>query len=328
MPDYQPFTCVILAAGEGKRMKSRLPKVAHRLAGETLINHVLGSVEKLSPIRIVVVVPGADKIIGRMVAGKARTVVQDEKLGTGHALLQARSLLSDFRGDILVLSGDVPLITARTLKRLLSFHQDKRRAATILTARLKDPTGYGRIVRKGNGEVDRIVEETEADLYQKVLEEINTGIYCFRSPEIWPVLERIRNDNRQGEYYLTDVIHLMLNRTPAPETFTVEDPRQIWGVNSRWQLAVAEKIFQEITIRDFQDRGVTVVRPELTYIEAGVEIGRETIIYPFTFIGKGSRLGETCRVGPFVHIAAGEVIPDNTEVTTNITVERLRCSKR
>ena len=299
-------------------MKSSLPKVAHLLAGVTLLEHVLAAAEKLEPSRIVVVVPAGDETVVRIVKGRAEIAVQEEKLGTAHALLQARNILADFRGDILVLSGDVPLISAPTLKRMLDFHRQRERAATILTAHLKDPSGYGRIVRKGSGEVDRIVEETDTDLYQKVLEEINTGIYCFRSPGIWPVLEKIRNKNRQGEYYLTDAIHLMLDAGPPPESLPVEDPREIQGVNSRRQLAEAEKIFQEMTVHKFQDGGVTVVRPDLTHIEADVEIGRETIIHPFTYIGRGARLGESCRVGPFVCISAGEVIPDGTEVVSEL----------
>ncbi len=296
-------------------MKSELPKVAHRLGGVALITHVLKAAGGLSPEKTLVVVPPQSRAIEKLVGEAALCVVQEEVSGTGHALMQCREILSEFTGDLLVLCGDVPLIAASTLSRLLEFHRTEKLSAAVLTASLSDPTGYGRIIHKSGGRVARIVEETEADFYQKVIEEVNSGTYVFKSPDIWPVLEKIRDNNRQGEYYLTDAVHLIVENGGEVGSVGAEDPREIWGVNTRRQLARAEEYFQARQIGNHQDRGVTFVLPETTYIEAGVVIGPDTTVEPFTVIKRGARIGRNCRIGSFVEIPAGAEIPDGTEMT-------------
>ncbi len=296
-------------------MKRELPKVAHLLGGEALIAHVLKAAGGLCPEKTLVVVSPENGAIEKLVGEEGECVVQEEVLGTGHALMQCRENLSGFTGDLLVLCGDVPLITTPTLSRLLEFHRTEKLSAAILTASLSDPTGYGRIIHKSGGKVARIVEETDADFYQKVVEEVNSGTYVFQSPDIWPVLEKIGDNNRQGEYYLTDAVHLIVENGGEVGSIGVEDVREVWGVNTRRQLARAEEYFQARQIGEHQDRGATFVLAKTTYIEAGVRIGPDTTIEPFTVIKRGARIGRNCRIGSFVTIEAGAEIPDGTEVT-------------
>ena len=306
--------CVILAAGESKRMKSAVSKVAHRLGGVPLILHVLNAVEKLVTDKTVVVVSSEDDLIPRLVGDRAESVCQPELLGTGHALMQTRQLLGDFSGDLLVLCGDVPLITPETLRKLLAFHRSESLEATILSARLMDPTGYGRILRRSGGRVIRIVEEADASFTEKVVEEVNSGSYCLRAPDFWNLLEEIENGNRQGEYYLTDLIGLLTKRDRPVGAYQTEDADEIRGINTRAQLAQAEEIFQQRVARKLQDAGVSIISPKMTFIEDRVEVGPETVIYPFTMIEQGTRIGRDCRIGPFTHIPAGSAVPDGTEI--------------
>lgn len=308
------LACVILAAGEGTRMKSTLPKVAHRLAGLPLVVHVLESVRPLGPDPVVVIVPPNDATVSGLAGPAARCVPQPEQLGTGHALMQARPLLQNFTGDLLVLCGDAPLLSGESLERLVAFHRAGKLVATVLTARLEDPSGYGRVVRKASGRVGRIVEESDADVFQKALEEVNSGTYCFRAPEVWSVLDRIGRANRQGEYYLTDAVQLLAESGAAVDGCLAADPDDILGINTRADLARAEAVLQGRIVGELSRRGITVVSPAQTYFQAGAAIGPDSVIFPFTLIERGARVGSSCRIGPFAHIRAGEVIPDGTEV--------------
>lgn len=310
-----PLAAVVLAAGKGTRMKSGLPKVAHLLAGLPLINHVLESVAPLEPVRTVAVVGSGDRLVSKLAAGRARTVVQKQRLGTAHALARAAGELGEFSGSLLVLCGDAPLITTATLEGLIGHHLRRSAWATILSARLPDPKGYGRIVRSPSGTVDRIAEEADATGEERRLDEVNSGTYCFRSPEIWDYLERIGDVNRKGEFYLTDVIEALRKDSRPVEAFTIEDGREIRGINSRRQLAEAEKIMQDRIVALARERGVTVVRPDTVHIEAGVEIGPSTVIEPFVMIRRGARIGSDCRIGPFALLEGESVVPDGTELS-------------
>jgi bifunctional UDP-N-acetylglucosamine pyrophosphorylase/glucosamine-1-phosphate N-acetyltransferase len=295
-------------------MKSPLPKVAHQLAGVPLVVHVLQAVLPLRPDPIVVIVPPNDTTVSGLVVAAARCVPQPELLGTGHALMQARSALGTFSGDLLVLCGDAPLLSGESLERLVAFHRAEKLSATVLTARLEDPSGYGRIVRKASGRVGRIVEETDADVFQRAVEEVNSGTYCFRSPEIWGVLDRIGHANRQNEHYLTDAVHLLAESGAAVDGCLAVDPDDILGINNRADLARAESALQKRIVGRLHRRGITVVSPAQTYIQALAEIGEDSIIFPFTLIERGARVGASCRIGPFACIRSGEVVPDGTDV--------------
>lgn len=302
-------------------MKSSRPKVAHQLAGQPMVVHVLQAVLPLGPDPIVVIVPPNDTVVSGLVGPAARCVPQAEQLGTGHALMQARPLLKDFSGDLLVLCGDAPLLRGESLERLVAFHRAEKLSATVLTARLEDPSGYGRVVRKASGRVGRIVEETDADVFQKALEEVNSGTYCFRSPEIWGVLDRIGHANRQDEYYLTDAVHLLAESGATVDGCLAADPDDIIGINTRADLARSETVLQRRIVEELHRRGITVVRPAQTYIQAGAEIGEDSVIFPFTLIERGAKVGAACRIGPFARVREGQVVPDGTEVRGNSTME-------
>ena len=211
---------------------------------------------------------------------------------------------------------------------MIKVHKEASAAATVLTGQLTNPAGYGRIIRTQGGEVARIVEEVDADIYQKAVEEVNAGVYCFRAPEIWGVLEQIGNRNHQGEYYLPDTIALLVDQNRPVTTCEIKDVREMLGVNTRRDLAWLEKIRLEKLIGRMQDEGVTVVLPEAAYIESEVEIGRDTVIYPFTVIKRGARIGADCRVGPFAYLAPGTVLKDNTRIKNNVLSRNLETTKK
>ncbi|HOO77453.1 MAG TPA: NTP transferase domain-containing protein [bacterium] len=301
--------CVILAAGEGKRMKSSLPKIAHLLGGRPLLAHVLDAAAAAGPSALLAVIPPRTPALEEILRGRAEAVIQDEKLGTGDALRRAAPRLRGLEGEVVVLCGDVPLIRPETVAGLLALHRERGWAATVLGSVVDVPRGYGRIVRGEDGLVRKIVEDVEADAAQKDIREINSGIYCFSSPAVWDVLEKIGNRNRQGEYYLTDAVHLLVNSGAPVGTMSVP-ASEILGVNSRRQLAEAEKVFQARACARLWENGVTVLCPETVYLEAGIEVGPDTVLGPFAAVETGAVIGRGCRLGPFVRVCAGEKIAD------------------
>jgi len=322
--ENRPCACVILAAGEGKRMKSSRPKVAHRLAGRPLLLHVLEAARALAPDPTVVVAPSRKGPIVELAADAAEVAVQDAKLGTGDALGRAAPILKNFDGDVLVLCGDVPLLTPATLCRLLEVHRTRGWSATVLTAVVPDPSGYGRIVRRSDGELEAIVEDLDADGRTRAIREINSGIYCFVSPLIWEILRKIGSDNRQGEYYLTDAVRLLVEWGNPVGSCVVEDCREIQGINSRRQLAAAEADFQDRRRRACWKEGVTLIAPETVYLEVGAEIGADSEIGPFVHIGAGARVGAGCRLGPFVRVNPGQEVPAGTSLAGDPPAREVR----
>jgi bifunctional UDP-N-acetylglucosamine pyrophosphorylase/glucosamine-1-phosphate N-acetyltransferase len=239
----KPPIAVVLAAGKGVRMKSDLPKVLHKLAGKPMVEYVVNTAKKLGVERIILVVgykwEQAQESLKHL---NAEFVVQKEQLGTGHAVMQTKNLLSDFEGDVLILCGDVPLLQADTLKKLLEEHREKKVVATVLTAVFDDPTGYGRIVRDENGLVEKIVEDKDASADQREIKEINTGTFCFDRASLFSVLEKVSNDNEQGEYYLTDTLKLLLDQKRPVWAAVASDPSETIGINSAEELQEAEEI--------------------------------------------------------------------------------------
>ncbi len=244
--DSKHLAVVILAAGKGKRMKSDLPKVLHRIGGKPMVEYVINTAKRLKAERIILVVghqwEQTQDLIDRY---RVEFVIQKEQLGTGHAVLQTQKLLSGFDGDVLILYGDVPLLTVSTLKKLLREHRAKKVAATVLTVDLEDPSHYGRIIRDELGMVQKIVEAKDASADQKKVREINTGIICFDRKALFPVLEKITNDNSQGEYYLTDAIKLLRERKRSVWGKKTTDPMEALGINSTEELKKAEKIYSK-----------------------------------------------------------------------------------
>lgn len=302
-------------------MKSALAKVAHTLGGRPLISYVIDAARTLSPEKIAVVV-GCDAERVKRIAGEGIDFVeQREQRGTGHAVLQAKQLFQGFDGDILILSGDVPLVSRETLGALVETHRKTRAACTLLTAVLKDPTGYGRVIRRSNGKPHKIVEDCDASLFEKAVEEINSGTYAFSADALFQAIGTVSADNQQAEFYLTDLVGILSGEGKALEAIQVEDADEVMGVNSREDLARLERILQTRIQRAHMLNGVTIIDPANTYIEATVRIGRDTIIYPFTVIEGEVGIGSNCRIGPFSHIRGGTIIDDKAEVGNFVEIK-------
>ena len=290
---------VVLAAGKGTRMKSSLPKVLHPLAGRPIIDHVLRTVDELEPASIALVVGHGGDDVRSALAGRRPAVdfaVQSPQLGTGHALLQAESLLSGQSGTLLLLSGDVPLLEAGTLHRLLERHQSTGAAATVLTAELNDPYGYGRIVRDSSGKISRIVEERDASGAERGIREINSGIYAFDLAPLFAALHGLATDNAQGEYYLTDLIAIYRHQGRVVETLCVESAAELRGVNSRVDLAELTAVVRGRRNRELMLSGVTLEDPDTTYVDADVTIGPDTVIGPGVILQGRTTIGSNCRI--------------------------------
>lgn len=314
------IAAVVLAAGKGTRMKSRLPKVLHKVAGKPMLQHILDTCAQLEVKKTIVVIGHEGEKIIEEIGSQVEYAWQKEQLGTGHALMQAQKFLTPPIETVLVVCGDTPLLKPETLQNLLAYHQREEAAATILTAALADPTGYGRIIRDANLEVQRIVEQKDATPEELLVEEINSGTYCFHLPSLKEALEKIKPDNAQGEYYLTDCIALLKAQGKKVLALKTDDAEEIIGINSRNQLAVAEAIMRRRINEKFMEQGVTIVDPGNTYIESEVQIAPDTIIYPFTFLQGKTTIGRDCQIGPGSTIK-DSILADGVVVQHSILVE-------
>jgi bifunctional UDP-N-acetylglucosamine pyrophosphorylase/glucosamine-1-phosphate N-acetyltransferase len=294
---------VILAAGQGTRMKSQLPKVLHRLAGRALIERVLATASAVSPAtRTIVVGHGADAVRNHLGPSPGLSfVLQQPQLGTAHALMQAEPVLAGRSGTVLLLSGDVPLLTADTLGRLLQTHHTAGAAATVVTAMVDRPYGYGRIVRL-HGRLSRIVEERDATATQRQIKEINGGVYAFDLAPLFEALRGIAANNAQGELYLTDLIAIYRGRKLPVETLVVADSQEIRGINSRTELAEVSRLVQQKKNEELMASGVTLIDPATTYIDPDVEVGTDTVIHPGVVIEGLTRIGSACEIQAHVRI--------------------------
>ena len=296
------LVAVILAAGKGTRMKSKLPKVLHKIGGKPMLQHVLDAADAAGAARKVVVVGHEAELVEAMVGEQAQMALQAEQLGTGHAVMQTEAVLKDFCGTVMIMCGDTPLLEAAELKKFYEGHVASQAAATVLTAFMDDPAGYGRIIRDADGNVLGIVEEKDAVLEQKAIKEINTGIYCVEAPLLFEVLAILTCDNAQGEYYLTDVLAKLNAMGKKVGGVATADSDMIMGINSRRQLAEAENIMRQRILNKLMDDGVTIMDPASTFIEKGVEIGQDTVIYPYTWLEGTTKIGEDCQIGPNVRL--------------------------
>ncbi|MFL6225513.1 MAG: bifunctional UDP-N-acetylglucosamine diphosphorylase/glucosamine-1-phosphate N-acetyltransferase GlmU [Actinomycetes bacterium] len=314
------LTIVVLAAGEGKRFRSALPKPLHPVAGRPLLWHVLAAAGPLKADRTVVVVGnGADQVTEAVRAfdlGQVEFATQASQRGTGDALAAAVGLL-DGDGDVLVLSGDTPLVSTALLEGLLDAHRSARATATLLTCTLEDPTGYGRVLRDAGGAVTGMVEERDATPAQRRLPEVGAGMYVFRRPALDGLAE-LRPDNDQGEYYLPDLVPLVL--AGGGRVATLEGPAaEARGVNDRVELAEAEAVLRRRLLERLMLAGVTVVDPATTYVEVDVEVGQDSVLAPLTFLEAGTRVGARCRLGPNVRLV-GCTVGDDATVTQTVAV--------
>ena len=301
------LTAVILAAGEGVRMRSRRPKVLHELCGRRLISYPISAAAAVGA-RLVVVIGRDAGQVGEAVkaVNDAVLVEQKERRGTGHALLQARGACPEDAGVILVLPGDMPLLSEATLRRLVAHHRETGAAATLLTAELPDPTGYGRVVRE-HGKPVAIVEHRDATPAQRAIREIGTSTYCFDARHLWPALSRVTSRNQQGEYYLTDVIAILRQAGYAVEAVTVDDPREGLGVNDRRQLAELTAVMRRRILDRLMVEGVTVLDPASTYVDDTVEIGADSVLYPGVILEGRTTVGVECVVGAGSHVSGSRI---------------------
>ena len=358
---------LILAAGLGTRMRSNLAKVLHKLDGRPLINHVCRTATALAPEKIYVVIghQGEDvekAVLGEINGAQCVFVRQEKQLGTGDAVNSAREFLENVDSTLLVLSGDVPMIRPETLAALIQEHQRHAATCTALTVKLKDPTGYGRIVRDSDGKFERIVEQKDATDEEKQIVEINAGIYCFNTKKLYSALSMVKNNNSQGEYYLTDVPALLRDAGEEIAIYNHSDPHEIEGINNRVQLAELERILRRRTIsRLMLDHGVTFIDPKNAYISEEAKIGSDTIIHPNvtiegeTVIGDGctirsgtritnstigdgvevrdnsviidSEVGNNCTVGPFAHLRGHAKLEEGSKVGNFVELKKTRLGR-
>jgi bifunctional UDP-N-acetylglucosamine pyrophosphorylase/glucosamine-1-phosphate N-acetyltransferase len=299
---------VILAAGQGTRMKSRIPKVLHPVAGRPLIEHVVRTARAVSPATITLIVGHQADAVRERLAGHPdlRFAVQEPQLGTAHALQQAEPFLKDRPGTLLLIYGDVPLLTGATLRRLLAIHLEAKAAATVVTATLDRPYGYGRIVRS-RGRIARIVEERDASPAERALKEINSGIYAFDLGPLWDALRGIASQNAQGEFYLTDLVGVYRRRRLPVETFLLEDVNETRGINSRSELAEVSAIVRQKKNEELMAAGVTIVDPATTYIDDDVQVGPDTVIHPGVILEGQTTVGSACEIHAYVRICDSEL---------------------
>ncbi|MGE8037607.1 bifunctional UDP-N-acetylglucosamine diphosphorylase/glucosamine-1-phosphate N-acetyltransferase GlmU [Lysinibacillus sp. NPDC093692] len=311
---------VILAAGQGTRMKSKLYKVLHPVCGKPMVQHVVDHIQTLDVKRIVTVVGHGAEMVKQQLGDKSEYVLQAEQLGTAHAVQQAEAILSSEEGTTLVVCGDTPLIRPETMQALFEHHQAKKAKATILTAIAENPTGYGRILRGDNGQVEQIVEQKDASAEQQLVKEINTGTYCFDNKALFETLKLVKNDNAQGEYYLPDVIEILQKQGEVVEAYVTGDFEETLGVNDRVALSQAEALMRTRINEKHMRNGVTIINPEATYISAEAMIGRDTVIQPGSMIEGTTVIGEDCIIGPSTQIIDSR-IGDRTTVHSSVVRE-------
>jgi bifunctional UDP-N-acetylglucosamine pyrophosphorylase/glucosamine-1-phosphate N-acetyltransferase len=323
---------VLLAAGVSKRMNTRLPKVLHEVTGRPMLAYVLDACRSVGVEKIYVVVGfGADLVKAHFADAKDLVwVKQAKQLGTAHALKCCKEYLQDFVGDTLVLCGDGPLIRSATLKTLLEKHEGEHSTATLATALLDDPTGYGRIVRDPYGNLQGIVEHSDCTQEQLAIKEVNPSYYLFDNQQLFTTLEKVKPNNVKNEYYVTDALALLISGGHKVIAVTAVRPEEAMSVNSRAQLSAVSKIMEHRIQQELMESGVTIVDPDNTWIDARAKIGQDTVIEPFTYIHGEVNIGSGCRIGPFAYLRHGTVIGDDvilgvfTEIKNTTLAEGVR----
>ena len=306
---------LILAAGKGTRMKSDLVKVLHPVAGSPMLSYSLDLSRSLKPSRLIVVVGfQADLVQERFKADDVTFAIQKEQLGTGHAVLAARRALRGFHGMVLILSGDVPLLTGRTVKSFLQFHQGHQAALSVMTVELENPKGYGRVFRNADGSVLRIMEDKDLKPGEEKVREINTGIYCADADFLFSALSHVTPQNAQKEYYLTDIVAQANAEKKKVFPFRVEDSLEVMGINTRVELSKAIQVMKKKISEQHMLDGVTLIDPETTYIDREVKIGRDSVIYPNCYLLGKTSLGIACLVEPGCKLT-------DTQVGNQVTIK-------
>ena len=313
------FKAIILAAGKGTRMKSKYPKVVHKVCGKEMVNHII-DVSKKSGVKDVVTILGHEsEVVKSVLPEDTMIAMQTEQLGTGHAVKMAKEYIND-NDIIVILCGDTPLIKEETLKRLFDYHIENDYIATVLTTKVDNPTGYGRVIRDENGDLLKIVEQKDGNAEELAVNEINSGIYCFQGQRLRESLDLLDNNNAQGEYYLTDTIKILRDKGFKVGAYNGSTIEELMGVNSRLELSKAETLMRT-RINEFHLlNGVTIIDPAATYIEADVEIGQDTIVYPGAMLHGNTKIGRECIIGMNTSIT-NSIIGDNTEVKNSTIID-------
>lgn len=320
--------CIILAAGKGTRMKSLLPKVMHKIYNRPMIDYVLDSVKDAGFKDMFVVAGfGIEVIKKHLAAGSMKVVKQSRLLGTADAVNTLRKQLSGFKGDVVVVYGDAPLLDSQTVKKLVTERTKNKAACAILTTILKDPTGYGRIVRDSRENVVKIAEELDATLFEKAIEEVNAGAYCFDCQSLFASIDKVKPTNKKKEYYLTDAIAFLAKAGKKVIPVVTQDTDQALGINTRADLAEAHNMIRRRTLNRLMSDSVTIVDPNTTFIDPQAKIGEDTVIHPFTVIEEGVEIGSDCIIGPFARVRSGTTIEDTAQVGTFVEVNRSKVKK-
>ena len=313
---------IVMAAGKGTRMKSKNSKLVQKIYGKEIVKRAVENAQKAGISNIVAVVGYMKEEVMGALGDSVKYAVQEEMLGTGHAVMQAAKYLEGKKGKVLVLNGDVPILRPETLNKLLSKSIENKEYATLLTAIYDNPTGYGRIVRDEGGNIQAIVEEKDTTDEQKEIKEINAGIYCFDIEALFDALKEIKPNNAQGEYYLTDVIKIMNSKGLKTGAVIVEDNTEILGVNDRVQLELLTKVLQMRINTEHMKKGVTIEDINTTYIYDDVEIGMDTVIHPNTTIKSGVTIGEDCEIGPNSYIREGCKLSNRVKIGSFVEIKK------
>lgn len=306
---------VVLAAGQGTRMKSKLYKVMHPVMGKPMVGYAVDSAREAEVDQIVTITGVGAEVVKNYLDERSKYVLQEEQLGTAHAVMQAEKILGGKKGTTLVICGDTPLISSETITQLFEFHKQNNLKGTILTAHEDDPFGYGRVIRQDNGDVLKIVEEKDATVEEKAVQEINTGTYCFDNEILFDALQKVSNDNAQGEYYLPDVIEILKDEQHKVGAFQLENNSDALGVNDRVALAKANELMRKRINEKHMRNGVTLIDPLNTYIETDVKIGSDSVIEPGVYL-KGQTV-----IGEDVHIGAHSIIKD-AKIGSNVVINQ------
>ncbi len=320
---------VILAAGKGTRMKSETtPKVLHEIMGKTLLGYVLDNVKNFVSEEFVIVGHHAQEVedFVKNNYDNAKTVLQSPQLGTGHAVSMVCPSLENYDGLVLILCGDTPLVREETLKKFVEFHKSNNSDLTVMSTIFENPTNYGRIIREADNSLKCIVEEKDATPEQKAVKEVNAGIYCLNWAKIKSAFGQLKSNNAQGEYYLTDIISWGKEQKLNVNAYILEDSDEIYGINSRLNLAQATKMMNRRNLEKYMINGVTIVDPDSTWISEDTEIGQDTIIYPATYIEGKNKIGKSCKIGPCAHLRGGVEIVDNVKVGNFVEVKKAKIS--
>ena len=311
---------IVLAAGKGTRMKSKLYKVLHQVCGKSMVEYVVEAAQAIKPDKIVTIVGNGAEKVKKVLANKSEFVLQKKQLGTGDAVLTASDELAAEKGATLVITGDTPLFTSQTFQKLFDYHQSKGNAATVLTAQAPNPYGYGRIIRDDQDNVLRIVEQKDATADELKINEINTGVFCFDNQLLFSALKKVDNQNAQGEYYLTDVLEILRNEGQRIGAYKMPDFSESLGVNDRYALAQATKIMQKRINKKHMANGVTFIDPDTAYIDADVKIGCDTLIEGNVVIKGNTEIGDDCVVTSGSRIIDSKIA--NNVTVTSSTVEQ------